>query len=179
MYAGRGQLGHVGRDPPRLVEREQLDCGLAAEWPSTGHTVVWPSACLSIALVPSSFVVRHFGCAAGANMMKAKLLRTAGFPLFFLLSVFAPAQAATSGPSTEPPSRLSALVHDFTTWLNHVTGARAKNHQAGLFSPPLPRPRPAADPASMPVASNKEWSEFVPPPVASKKKMPTPIQIND
>ena len=99
------------------------------------------------------------------------------FSLFFLLSVFAPAQAATSGPPTEPPSRLSTLAHDFATWLNHVTGTRANNHQAGRHSPPLPRP--AAEPASMPVASNKEWSEFVPPPVASKKKTPTPIQIND
>ena len=52
-------------------------------------------------------------------------------------------------------------------------------HQAGRHSPPLPRPRPAAEPAPMPVASNKEWSEFVPHPVASKKKTPTPIQIND
>jgi hypothetical protein len=113
-------------------------------------------------------------------MMKARVLRTASFFLFFLLSVFGPAQAATSGPPpTEPPSRLSTLAHDFAAWLNHVTGTRANNHQAGRHSPPLPRPRPAAEPASTPVASNKEWSEFVPPPVASKKKTPTPIQIND
>jgi hypothetical protein len=41
--------------------------------------------------------------------------------------------------------------------------------------------RAAAEPASMPVASNKEWSEFASPPVAPKKKTPTPhlIQIND
>jgi hypothetical protein len=112
-------------------------------------------------------------------MMKARVLRTASFSLFFLLSVFAPAQAVTSGPPTEPPSRLSALTHDFATWLNRVTGTRANNHQAGRNSPPLPPPRPAAEHASAPVASNKEWSEFVPPPGASKKKTPAPIQIND
>jgi hypothetical protein len=112
-------------------------------------------------------------------MMKARVLRTASFSLFFLLSVFAPAQAVTSGPPTEPPSRLSALTHDFATWLNRVTGTRANNHQAGRHSPPMPQPRPAAEPAAMPAASNKEWSEFVSPPVAAKKKTPTPVQIND
>jgi len=111
--------------------------------------------------------------------MKARVARTASFALFFLLSVFAPAQAATSGPPTEPPSRLSTLVHDLSTWLNHVTGTRANNHQADRHSPPLPRPRPAAEPVPKPVASNREWSEFVPPSVASKRKTPTPIQIND
>ena len=113
--------------------------------------------------------------AAGANMMKARVART-GFSLFFLLSVFAlAAQAATNGPPAEPPSRLSMLVHDFSTWLNHVTGTRANDHQAGRHSLPLPRPRPAAEPAPKPVASNKEWSEFVPPP-ASKKKRPRPFK---
>jgi hypothetical protein len=111
--------------------------------------------------------------------MKARVAKTS-FSLFFLLSVFAPAaQAATSGPPTEPPSRLSMLVHDFSTWLNHVTGTRANNHQAGRNSPPLPRPRPAAERAFAPIASNKEWSEFVPPPGASKKKTPAAVQIND
>jgi hypothetical protein len=109
-------------------------------------------------------------------MMKAKVLRTASFSLFFLLSIFAPAHApaAASGPPAEPPSRLSTLVHDFNTWLNRITGAAA-NHQAGRHSPPFPRPRPVAEATSMPVASNKEWSEFVSPP----KKKPTPIQINE
>jgi hypothetical protein len=117
-----------------------------------------------------------FGCAPrGANMTNA-VLRTASFSLFFLLSVFAPAhaQAATSGAPTEPPSPLSAIVHDFTTWLNHVAGTGANRH-----SPPLPRPRPAAELAPAPVASNKEPSEFLPPPVKSKNKTPTPVQIND
>jgi hypothetical protein len=122
---------------------------------------------LSVALVPSSFVVCHLAL-RGANMMKASVART-DFSLFFLLSVFAPAaQATTSGPPTEPPSRLSMLVHDFSTWLNHVTGTRANDHQAGRHSLPLPRPRPAAEPAPKPVASNKEWSEFAPPSGASK-----------
>jgi hypothetical protein len=113
-------------------------------------------------------------------MLKGKVLRTVSFSLFFLLSIFAPAhaQAATSGPPAEPPSRLSTLVHDLNTWLNRVTGAGANDHHASHL-PPLPRPRPAAEPASLPVASNREWSEFVQPAVASKKKMPTPIQIND
>jgi hypothetical protein len=114
-------------------------------------------------------------------MMKARVLRTASFSLFFLVSVFAPAhaQAAANGAPSEAPSPLSAIAHDFTTWLNHVTGNGANNHRAGRHSSPLPRPRPAAEPASAPVASNKQWSEFVPSPGASKKKTPTLVQIND
>ena len=41
------------------------------------------------------------------------------------------------------------------------------------------RPRPTADAAPKPVASNKEWSEFLPPSGTSKKKTPAPVQIND
>ena len=128
----------------------------------------------------SSLVVCHLAVLpGGVNTMKARVARTS-FSLFFLLSVFAPVHAqAASGQPTEPPSRLSMLVHDFSTWLNHVTGTRASNPQAGRNSPPLPRPRPAAEPAPGPVASNKEWSEFVPPSGASKKKTPAPVQIND
>jgi hypothetical protein len=114
-------------------------------------------------------------------MMKTRVSRAASFSLFFLLSVFAPAhaQAATSGALSEPPSPLSAIVHDFTTWLNHVAGNGANNHRAGRYPSPLPRPRPAAELASHPVASNKEWSEFVPPLGAPKKKTPALVQIND
>jgi hypothetical protein len=113
-------------------------------------------------------------------MMKARVART-GFCLFFLLSVFAPAhaQVATSSPPSEPPSRLAMVVHDFSTWLNHVTGTSANSHQAGRNSQPMPRPRPTADAAPKPVASNKEWSEFLPPSGTSKKKTPAPVQIND
>ena len=50
---------------------------------------------------------------------------------------------------------------------------RADHHRAS-HSPPLPRRRPSA-----PVASGQELSEFVSAPVASKKKTPTPVQIND
>lgn len=112
-------------------------------------------------------------------MMKARVLRTASFSLFFLLSAFAPAhaQAVASAAQTEAPSPLSAIAHDFTTWLNHVAGNGANNHRASRHSSPLPRPRPAAELAS--VASNKEWSEFVPSRGASKKKAPTFVQIND
>jgi hypothetical protein len=114
-------------------------------------------------------------------MMKARVSRTASFSLFFLVSVFAPAhaQAAASAAPTEAPSPLSAIAHDFTTWLNHVAGNGANNHRADRHSSPLPRPRPAAELASAPVASNKEWSEFAPSPGASKKKTPTLVQIND
>ena len=114
-------------------------------------------------------------------MMKARVFRIASFSLFFLLSLFAPAhaQAATSGAPIEAPSPLSAIAHDFGTWLNRVAGNGANNQRTGRHSSPLPRPRPAAALASHPVASNKEWSEFVPPARASKKTTPTPVQIND
>ncbi len=114
-------------------------------------------------------------------MMKARVLGIASFSLFFLLSVFAPAHAqeAANGAPSEAPSPLSAIAHDFTTWLNHVADTGANNHRAGRHSSPLPRPRPAAELASAPVASNKEWSEFVPSPGASKKKSPTLVQIKD
>ncbi len=128
--------------------------------------------------------MRDLARGAGVNMTKARILRTASFSLFFLLSIFAlaHAQVATSGPPAEPPSRLSTLVDDLNTWLDRVTGvAGANNHEVGRHSPPLPRPRPwsVAETASMPVASNKAWSEFVSPAIAPKKKTPTPIQIND
>jgi hypothetical protein len=111
--------------------------------------------------------------------MMARVARTS-FSAFFFFSFFATAhaQAVTSGPPTEPPSRLSMLVHDFSTWLNHATGTRANKHQV-RNSPPLPRQRPAAEPAPKPVASNKEWSEFVAPRSAPKNKTPAPVQIND
>jgi hypothetical protein len=114
-------------------------------------------------------------------MMKARVSGTASFSLFFLVSTFAPAhaQAIASAAPTEAPSPLSAIAHDFTTWLSHVGGDRANKDRTGRHSLPLPRPRPAVGPASAHVASNKEWSEFVPPPGASKNKTPTPVQIND
>jgi hypothetical protein len=114
-------------------------------------------------------------------MMKASVLAIASFSLFFLLSVFAPAHAqeAANGAPSEAPSPLSAIAHDFNTWLNHVAGNGANNHRAGRHSSPLPQPRPAAELASARVASNKEWSEFVPSPGASKKKTPTLVQIRD
>ena len=104
-----------------------------------------------------------------------------GISLFFLLSVVAPvhAQEAANGAPSEAPSPLSAIAHDFTAWLNHVAGNVGNNHRAGRHSSPLPRPRPAAELATAPVASNKQWSEFVPSPGASKKKTPTLVQIND
>ena len=114
-------------------------------------------------------------------MMKARILGIASVSLFFLLSVFAPVhsqEAANRAPSGAPPP-LSAIAHDFTTWLNHVAGNGAKNHRAGRPSSPLPQTRPASELASARVASNKEWSEFVPSPGASKKKTATLVQIRD
>ena len=106
-------------------------------------------------------------------MMKARVSRTASFSLFLLVLAFAPAHAqaiASAGP-TKSPSPLSAIAHDFTTWLSHVAGDGANKDRAGRHSSPLPRPRPAL--------SNKEWSEFVPSPGAAKKKTSTLVQIND
>ncbi len=171
----------LDRDPSRLILAEQLG-GRSPGQLSNRHTAFWPGVCLSTALVPSSLVARHVAAAAGANMMKVRILGIASFSLIFLLSVFAPAlaQEAANGVPSEAPSPLSAIAHDFTTWLNHVAGKGAKKHRAaGRHSSSLPRPRPAAELASAPVASNKEWSEFVPSPGASKKKMPTLVQIND
>jgi hypothetical protein len=68
------------------------------------------------------------------------------------------------------------FVHDFTNWLDHI-GTGADHHRANHL-PPLPRPRPPGR-ASTPVASSQELSEFALAPVASKKKTPTPVQIND
>jgi len=109
-------------------------------------------------------------------MIKAGALRTASFSLAFLL-VFAPAhvQAANSGTASEAPSPLSAIAHDFTTWLNHAAGNGANNRRAGRHA--SPSPRPAAAQACTSAAPNKQWSEFITPPGASKKT--TPVQIND
>ena len=117
-------------------------------------------------------------------MRKLRVLRTASLSIFFLLSGFALAHAQALPPEpTEPPSRLSMFVHDATNWFDHVitdaehiiadadqisTGA---DHHRITHSPPLPRPRPA-ELASAHVASSQELSE-------SKKKTPTPVQIND
>ena len=82
------------------------------------------------------------------------------------------------------------FVHDVTNWFDHIitdtehiiadagrvgtdadqisTGA---DHHRITHSPPLPRPRPA-ELASAHVASIQELLE-------SKKKTPTPVQIND
>ena len=123
--------------------------------------------------------------------MKQRVIRTASFSLFFLLSGFAlvPAQVPPPEP-TEPPSRLSMFAHDVSNWLDHViadakhiitdadhintdadhistdtdrvsTGA---DHHRVTNSPPLPRPRPA---------------ELASAPVASKEKTLAPIKIND
>src|SRR5262249_1933832 len=123
------------------------------------------------------------------------------FISIFLLSGFALALAESSPP--EPPSRLSMFAHDVTNWVDHIiTDAKhiitddehisadadhistdatdadhiraGADHRRVTHSPPLPRRRPSA-----PVASGQELSEFVSAPVASKKKTPTSVQIND
>jgi len=111
-------------------------------------------------------------------MMKERVLGTAIFSLFFLLTVFAPArsQEAVNGAPSGAPSPLSAIAHDVTTWLNHVAGNGANNHRADR---PSSQTRLAPKLPSARVASNKEWSEFVPSPSASKKKTPTLVQIRD
>jgi hypothetical protein len=106
-------------------------------------------------------------------MIKLRILRTTGFSLFFLLSgslVYAQAPAPT-----ETPSRLSLFVHDFTTWLDHIGGA--KHNRVVSHSLPLPRPR-QAERASAEVAP-KQLSELAPAPVASRKATLTPVQIRD
>jgi hypothetical protein len=116
----------------------------------------------------------------GANMMKATVLRIASFSLFFLLSVFAlaVAQAETSGAAIEAPSPLSAIAHDFATWLNHVAGNGANNHRASSVTIAATAAG-GGELVSHPVASNNQWSKFVPAPGASKKTTPTPVQINE
>ena len=124
-------------------------------------------------------------------MMKQRVIRTASFSLFFLLSGFAVVHAQVKPPEpTEPPSRLSMFAHDVSNWMDHIitdakhiitdadhistdadhvstdaghvsTGA---DHHRVTHSPPLPRPRPA---------------QLASVPVASKEKTPTPNQIND
>ena len=101
--------------------------------------------------------------------MKLRILGTASFSLFFLLSGFALVHAQ------EPPAPLSAIVHDFTNWWDHI-GTHADHHRV-THSAPLPRPRPSE--LASAVASNQELSESAPAPIASKKKTPTPVQIRD
>ena len=119
--------------------------------------------------------LQHLG---GAIMIKLGVLRTASFSLFVSLSAPVHAQAPPPPAPTEVPSPLSTIVHDFTTWVNHIRGGDANHHQAGNHLPPLPRPRPEAL-ASATVAPNNELSEFAPAPVPSKNKTSTPVQIND
>jgi hypothetical protein len=113
-------------------------------------------------------------------MKKLRILRTAGFSLFFLLPTVALVHAqAPPSAQTKSRSGLSTIVRDFTAWLDHIGGAGANHRRVGSHSSPLPRPRPA-ERASAPGASNQELSEFALAPVASKKKKTiSPVQIND
>jgi hypothetical protein len=63
-----GQLGDIHSNFLRLILAEQLGCRASARWSSNRHTVVWPSACLSIALVPSSLVVRYLTARCGRRI---------------------------------------------------------------------------------------------------------------
>src|SRR6516225_2651646 len=164
--------------PAAILRASSLLSSLAAERrpgiSSNTRTAVRPGVCLSIALVPINFVVHPFGCRSGGEYDESKSIRDRQ-----LLSIFPAVGLCTSlcaGPST---ITLSAIAHDVTTWLNHVAGNGARKHRAGRHSSPLPQPRPAAEAASARVASNKEWSEFVPSPGASNKKLPTFVQIRD
>jgi hypothetical protein len=102
-------------------------------------------------------------------------LKTAALSFFLLLLGFVSvhAQATPAAPPEEASSPFSAIA----TWLNHLGDTDAPPHRRTPSSTPLPRPRPA-ELVSAPVASNEEWSEFVPPPM-SKNKTPTLLQIND
>ena len=96
--------------------------------------------------------------------MQPGIFKPATFSLCFLLLTAASVHAQAPQPVLpETRSPLSEIAHKFTSWLNHVTDAGAK-HQGAASSPPLPRPRPA---------------ELASAPVVSKKKTPTPLQIND
>jgi hypothetical protein len=109
-------------------------------------------------------------------MRKLRILKTASFSVFFLLSGFALVHAQAPEP-TEAPSRLSLFVHDFTTWFEHIRSTRAKHNRVVSHSPPLPRPRQAERPSE--AVASKQLSELAPAPDASKKKTPTPVQIRD
>src|SRR5262249_35809354 len=161
--------------PAAILRASSLLSSLAAERrpgiSSNTRTAVQPGGCLSIALVPINFVVHPFGCRSGGEYDESKSIRDRQ-----LLSIFPAVGLCTSSCAggrqrrAEPSTiTLSAIAHDVTTWLNHVAGNGARKHRAGRHSSPLPQPRPAAEAASARVASNKEWSEFVPSPGASNK----------
>jgi hypothetical protein len=125
--------------------------------------------------------------------MKLRVLRTVSFSLFFLLSAVALVHAQTPPAApTEAPSRLSAIVHDFTGWLDHIGGTSPDHRRVSSQSLPLPRPRPAelsptsvasnkppAEVAPALLVSEKQPLEVAPTTVAPKKKTPAPILIND
>ena len=111
-------------------------------------------------------------------MIRLQILRTASFSVFFQLVAVALVHTQALPAPTEAPSPLFAIVHDFTTWLDHVGATGAHPPRVGSHSPPLPRPRPA-ERASAVLASNQGPSEFAPAPVAPKKKTSTLVQIRD
>ena len=106
--------------------------------------------------------------------MKLRILRTVVFSLFFLLSAVAlvHAQALPAAPPEAPPL-LFAILHDFTTGLDHIGGTRPNHRRVASHSPPLPRPR-RVELAPTSVASNKQSAEVAPAPLVSEEQ---PLEV--
>jgi len=131
-------------------------------------------------------------------MMKQRVIRTASFSLFFLLSGFAVVHAQVQPPEpTEPPSRLSMFAHDVSNWVDHIiTDAKHIITDADHISTDADHISTDADHVSTdaghvstgadhhrvthsPPLPRPRPAQLASVPVASKEKTPTPNQIND
>jgi hypothetical protein len=111
--------------------------------------------------------------------VRAKAIGAATLALSFLLLTAGAVRSQAPQPAPgESRSPLSEIAHDFTTWLNHVTGSSSSHHRGASSSPPLPRPRPA-EPAPSSVVSNGAPPAAVPAAIVPKKKTVAPVLIND
>jgi len=140
--------------------------------------VVSPGLRLSVAVIPINVVRVCASRCRTRTVVRSRLRGAAALSLSFLLVAAASVHAqAPQAASPDRRSPLSEVAHNFTSWLNRVTGSSAPHHRATSLLP-LPRPRPA-DHLSPPVASNKELSTLAPAPTAPKNKAPLPVLIND
>jgi hypothetical protein len=116
-------------------------------------------------------------CGTG-TVVRAKATGAATLALPFLLLTVGTVHSQAPQPApSETRSPLSEIAHDFTTWLNHVTGS-SSNHHRVASPPPLPRPRPA-EAATTPVVSNGPPLLAAPAAVRPNKKIVAPVLIND
>jgi hypothetical protein len=128
---------------------------------------------------PGDLVYRGRSVRCRGNIVHVTLLKPVTLSVF-LIALVAGSVHAQTPPSARPeagPSPLSEIAHDFSTWLNHVTGTRPKHHRAAS-SPPLPRPRPAELTRAAAVP-NQDPAELARALTAPKKKATAPVLIND